>query len=103
MQEILSSLGYLLALALLFAVVAFIGFIGINCRRAYEYGRRGDARSRKPLCIGLGGLLFLIAIGFGVARTESQPLAVLVYGAIVLALLVFGWFGKLVVPESLGD
>jgi hypothetical protein len=103
MGEILTYVAYLLALALFFAILALIGFIGLSLRRAYEYGRRGDRRYRRPLLVGAVGLPALVAAGFGVAHIDGRPVVVLVYSGIVLFLLLFGWSGRLVVPEILGD
>ena len=103
MKEILSALIGLLVLAVLFGVVALIGMVGINCRRAYEYGRRGDHRSRKAIFISVIGFLIIVAAGFGVVRMDSRPLVLYIYSVIVLAILIFGWFGRLIVPEGLGD
>jgi len=103
MSEILSYALYLLALALFFALLALIGYIGLSLRRAYEFGRRGDVRYRGSLAVGTVGLLVLGGVGFGVTRLDGRPIVLIVYGAITLAILLVGWAGRLIVPESMGD
>jgi hypothetical protein len=97
MGEILTYLGYLLVLALLFAIAAAIGYVGLSLRRGVRSARRGS------LLIGLTGLMVLGVVGVALVRMNDSPVGAVIYGVIVVLLLGLGWSGRLIVPEGLGD
>jgi hypothetical protein len=97
MREILTYGAYLLGLALLFAVAAAIGYVGVSLRLGLRSGRPGR------LFIGIVGLLVLAGVAVVISRSNDSPVGLLIYSGIVIILLVLGWCGRIIVPEGLAD
>ncbi len=104
MDKILSSLGELALLALMFAIAAGVGLVGVALRRAYEYARHGyPGKAALFGVLGLGGLLVVLGVGLLFYARAVSTICLATYGVVMVVLLILGWSGRIIAPEGLAD